>query len=172
MFQEQFKVDFIGVGLGKCGFIWLYENVIQYFEVFDGNFKEIYYFGDFYEQQDFNWYKDLFVGLEGKIKGEFFISYMYYLQVVECIYKYFFDVKIIVMVCDLVECIYLDYQYFICKGDVSCDYFFLEYICDQEKLKFGYYIDYFVFFYEYFFKENILVLVFEEMQYDLVVCYK
>ena len=54
MSQQQFKVDFIGVGSGKCGSTWLYENVIQHPEVFDGNPKEIHYFGDLYEQQDFD----------------------------------------------------------------------------------------------------------------------
>ena len=88
MSQEQFKVDFIGVGSGKCGSTWLYENVIQHPEVFDGNPKEIHYFGDLYEQQDFNWYKDLFAGSEGKIKGEFSISYMYHPQAAERIHTY------------------------------------------------------------------------------------
>ena len=172
MSQEQFKVDFIGVGSGKCGSTWLYENVIQHPEVFDGNPKEIHYFGDLYEQQDFNWYKDLFAGSEGKIKGEFSISYMYHPQAAERIHKHFPDAKIIAMVRDPVERTYSDYQHFIRKGDVSRDYPFSEYIRDQDKLKFGYYTDYLAPFYEYFPKENILVLVLEEMQHDLAACYK
>ncbi|MBR9792363.1 MAG: sulfotransferase domain-containing protein [Gammaproteobacteria bacterium] len=172
MSQEQFKVDFIGVGSGKCGSTWLYENVIQHPEVFDGNPKEIHYFGDLYEQQDFNWYKDLFAGSEGKIKGEFSISYMYHPQAAERIHKHFPDAKIIAMVRDPVERTYSDYQHFIRKGDVSRDYPFSEYIRDQEKLKFGYYTDYLAPFYEHFPKENILVLVLEEMQHDLAACYK
>ena len=172
MSQEQFKVDFIGVGSGKCGSTWLYENVIQHPEVFDGNPKEIHYFGDLYEQQDFNWYKDLFAGSEGKIKGEFSISYMSHPQAAERIHKHFPDAKIIAMVRDPVERTYSDYQHFIRKGDVSRDYPFSEYIRDQDKLKFGYYTDYLAPFYEHFPKENILVLVLEEMQHDLAACYK
>ncbi|MCP4862881.1 MAG: sulfotransferase [Alteromonadaceae bacterium TMED7] len=172
MSREQFKVDFIGVGSGKCGSTWLYENVIQHPEVFDGNPKEIHYFGDLYEQQDFNWYKDLFAGSEGKIKGEFSISYMYHPKAAERIHKHFPDAKIIAMVRDPVERTYSDYQHFIRKGDVSRDYPFSEYIRDQDKLKFGYYTDYLAPFYEHFPKENILVLVLEEMQHDLAACYK
>lgn len=172
MSQEQFKVDFIGVGSGKCGSTWLYENIIQHPEVYDGNPKEIHYFGDLYEQQDFNWYKELFAGSEGKIKGEFSISYMYHPLAAERIHKHFPDAKIIAMVRDPVERTYSDYQHFIRKGDVSRDYPFSEYIRDQEKLKFGYYTDYLAQFYEHFPKENILVLVLEEMQHDLASCYR
>lgn len=172
MSQEQFKVDFIGVGSGKCGSTWLYENIIQHPEVFNGNPKEIHYFGDLYEQQDFTWYRDLFAGSEGKIKGEFSISYMYHPLAAERIYEHFPNAKIIAMVRDPVERTYSDYQHFIRKGDVSRDYPFSEYIRDQDKLKFGYYTDYLAPFYEHFPKENILVLVLEEMQHDLAACYR
>lgn len=172
MSNDTFKVDFIGVGSGKCGSTWLYENVVQHPEVFDGNPKEIHYFGDLYEQQSFDWYKSLFAGSEGKIKGEFSISYMYHPEAAARIHKHFPDAKIIAMVRDPVERTYSDYQHFIRKGDVSRDYPFAEYIQDQEKLKFGYYTDYLKPFYDYFPKENIMVLVLEEMQHDLAGCYR
>lgn len=172
MSEDEFKVEFIGVGSGKCGSTWLYENVVQHPEVFDGNPKEIHYFGDLYEQQDFDWYKNLFQGSQGKVKGEFSISYMYHPKAAERISKHFPDAKIIAMVRDPVERTYSDYQHFIRKGDVSRNYPFSEYIQDQEKLKFGYYTDYLKPFYDHFPSENILVLVLEEMQHDLASVYQ
>ena len=172
MSQQDFKMDFIGIGSGKCGSTWLFENLVQHPEIFDGNPKEIHYFGDLYEQQSFDWYKGLFNGAGDKLKGEFSISYMYHPEAAERIYQRFPDVKIIAMVRDPVARTYSDFQHFIRKGDLPPDYPFSQYIEDEGKLRFGYYTDYLVPFFERFPKENILVLVLEEMQHDLASCYR
>lgn len=172
MSDNQFKVDFIGIGSGKCGSTWLYENIVQHPEIYDGNPKEIHYFGDLYDSQSFEWYKSLFSGAEGKLKGEFSISYMYHPKAAERIYAHFPDAKIIAMVRDPIARTYSDFQHFIRKGDVSKDYPFSEYIKDTEKLKFGHYTEFLAPFYKLFPKQNILVLVLEEMQHDLAACYQ
>jgi hypothetical protein len=172
MSNSQFKVDFIGIGSGKCGSTWLYENLVQHPEFHDGNPKEIHYFSDLYNNHDFQWYESLFSGSEGKLKGEFSITYMYDPLAAERIYERFPDAKIIAMVRDPITRTYSDYQHFIRKGDVPKDYPFSEYIQDNEKLKFGHYSTYLEPFYKVFPKENILVLVLEEMQHDLAACYR
>ncbi|MFT4939432.1 MAG: hypothetical protein ACI88A_002474 [Paraglaciecola sp.] len=172
MSDSQFKVDFIGIGSGKCGSTWLYENMVQHPELHDGNPKEIHYFSDLYNNHDFQWYESLFAGSESKLKGEFSITYMYHPKSAERIYEHFPEAKIIAMVRDPITRTYSDYQHFIRKGDVSKDYPFSEYIRDNEKLKFGQYSTYLEPFYKTFPKENILVLVLEEMQYDLAACYR
>ncbi|MFT5676414.1 MAG: hypothetical protein ACI808_002359, partial [Paraglaciecola sp.] len=100
------------------------------------------------------------------------ITYMYDPQAAERIYKNFPEAKIIAMVRDPITRTYSDYQHFIRKGDVPKDYPFSEYIRDNEKLKFGHYSTYLEPFYKVFPKENILVLVLEEMQHDLAACYR
>ncbi|MEP1871782.1 MAG: sulfotransferase domain-containing protein [Paraglaciecola sp.] len=172
MSKEEFCVDFIGIGSGKCGSTWVYENIVQHPEVFSGNPKEIHYFSDLYESQNFEWYRSLFSGAEDKLKGEFSISYMYHPDAAQRIYERFPDAKIIAMVRDPVERTYSDFQHFIRKGDVPKDYPFAEFIKDTDKLKFGYYTAYLEPFYQLFPKENILVLVLEEMQHDLAGCYR
>jgi hypothetical protein len=172
MSADEFKVDFIGIGSGKCGSTWLFENLVQHPEIFDGNPKEIHYFGDLYESQSFDWYKNLFAGSEGLLKGEFSISYMYHPSAAERIYQRFPEAKIIAMVRDPVARTYSDYQHFIRKGDLQKDYPFAQYIEDNEKLKFGFYTDYLAPFYERFPAQNIMVLVLEEMQHDLAACYR
>lgn len=172
MSNDAFKVDFIGIGSGKCGSTWLYENLVQHPEIFDGNPKEIHYFGDLYEDQSIAWYESLFKGSENKLKGEFSISYMYHPCAAERIFKHYPDTKIIAMVRDPIARTYSDFQHFIRKGDVAKNYPFSEYIKDDEKLKYGYYSTYLDPFYALFPKENILVLVLEDMQHDLAACYR
>jgi hypothetical protein len=172
MVDSDFKVEFIGVGSGKCGSTWLYENLVQHPEVFAGNPKEIHYFSDLYEKQDFAWYQSLFQGAGSLIKGEFSISYMYHPEAARRIYSRFPNAKIIAMVRDPIYRTYSDYQHFIRKGDLTKDYPFSDYIRDESKLEFGYYSAYLQPFFELFPKENILILVLEEMQNDLAACYR
>jgi hypothetical protein len=97
---------------------------------------------------------------------------MYHQETAQRIYDKFPDAKIIAMVRDPVERTYSDFQHFIRKGDVPKDYPFSEFIKDTDKLKYGYYTTYLDPFYKLFPKENILVLVLEEMQHDLAGCYR
>tara|TARA_B110000879_G_scaffold178326_1_gene233496 strand:+ start:260 stop:469 length:210 start_codon:yes stop_codon:yes gene_type:complete len=39
MSDATFNIDFIGIGSGKCGSTWIYENIVRHPEVCDKNLK-------------------------------------------------------------------------------------------------------------------------------------
>ena len=48
-YSKEFKLDFVGIGSGKCGSTWLWDNLVKHPQIFDGNLKELNYFSSLYE---------------------------------------------------------------------------------------------------------------------------
>ena len=169
MFMDNgaFKLDFIGVGSGKCGSTWFYENIVKHPDFYSDNPKEINYFSDLYTQHDFDWYRSQFKGAkENQLKGEFSVTYMYHPEAARRIYKHFPQVKIIAIVRDPIKRTYSDYLHAIRKGDIPASQPFSEYIKDEKKLKFGHYETYLKQFFDIFPKEQIKIIVLEEFSRD------
>jgi len=158
------KIDFIGVGSGKCGSTWLYNNIVKHPSIYDGNPKEINYFSDSYlwGKKSHDWYLSHFKQAEELVTGEFSVTYMYDLSAAKRIKELFPDAKIIVTLRDPVYRTHSDYFHSLRKAEISNDMKFSEYIKNEKHLEFGLYSKYLSQFYNVFEKEDILVLKMED----------
>ncbi|AZZ94564.1 sulfotransferase [Hahella sp. KA22] len=164
---KPFNVDFIGIGSGKCGSTWFFENLVQHPEIFDGNPKEINYFSDLYDQHELAWYESQFKGCDDRLlKGEFSVTYMYRPGTAERIRRHFPEAKIIAIVRDPVQRTFSDYLHAIRKGDIAGSTSFAEFIRNEEHLKFGCYTQYLEPFFASFPKEQIKIIVLEDFNKD------
>lgn len=163
-----FNVDFIGVGSGKCGSTWFFDNLVKHPEICGANPKEINFFSDLYDR-GIEWYRSNFSACDNDLKkGEFSVTYLYNKSAAERIYRHFPDVKLIAIVRDPIGRTYSDYWHFIRKGDIAAQTTFAEYIKDEARLSFGDYARYLAPYFEQFPAENILVIVLEEFSRDYV----
>ncbi|RDV27496.1 sulfotransferase [Alteromonas aestuariivivens] len=163
-----FTVDFIGIGSGKCGSTWIYENIVKHPEISDVNLKELNYFSDLYPEHDFSWYQSQFgTKDDGLIKGEFSVTYLAHPEAPKRIKKHFPNAKLIAIVRNPVKRAFSNYLHSIRKGDISPSLSFSDYIKDEDNLAPGRYHEYLKNFYDVFPKEQILVIVLEEFLRDI-----
>lgn len=162
-------VDFIGIGSGKSGSTWLFENIRKHPNVCDRNAKELNYFSRayLYNKRDFEWYKSQFSECPaGMIKGEFSVIYMYDLKSAEMIQSVLPNVKILVMLRSPVERIYSDYFHSIRKAEIPASMKFSEYIRLPEKLEFAEYARYLRPYFDLFDRSRIHVEFLERASRD------
>lgn len=161
--MSNFKIDFIGIGSGKCGSTWLHANLAKHPAVCDTNLKELNFFSDLYEEHPFGWYESQFSGCEsGQIKGEFSVTYLSHPLAAERIKRHFPDVKLLAIVRNPVQRTFSNYLHSVRKGDLSERTPFAEYITHAPHLVPAKYVDHFRGWYATFPRERILVLVLEE----------
>jgi len=168
MGDKEFTMDFIGIGSGKCGSTWIYDNIVAHPEVCNKNLKELNYFSDLYPEHEFSWYESQFCKCQGdELKGEFSVTYLANADAPKRIKKHFPNVKLIAIVRNPVKRAFSNYLHSIRKGDVRADLPFAEYIRDEDNLAPGRYHEYLANFYQEFPKEQILVIVLEEFLQDI-----
>lgn len=162
------KMDFIGIGSGKCGSTWIYENIVAHPEVCDKNLKELNYFSDLYPEQPQQWYESQFCKCDGnELKGEFSVTYLAHPDAPARIKKHFPEVRLLAIVRNPVKRAFSNYLHSIRKGDVRADLPFAEYIKDEDNLAPGRYHQYLANFYKEFDSSQIHVIVLEEFLQDI-----
>lgn len=168
MNNTPFKVDFIGIGSGKCGSTWIYENIVKHPEICSKNLKELNYFSDLYPEHNFEWYQSQFGKKDdGLLKGEFSVTYLAHPEAPARIKKHFPAARLIAIVRNPVKRAFSNYLHSIRKGDISPSLSFSEYIKDEDNLAPGRYHEYLKNFYSVFPKEQILVIVLEDFLKDI-----
>jgi hypothetical protein len=161
--SERFKVDFVGIGSGKCGSTWLYANLVKHPQACDRNLKELNYFSDLYDEHPLTWYESQFGGCsEGRIKGEFSVTYLAHPLAATRLKRHFPDVKILAIVRNPIQRTFSNYLHSLRKGDLSANVPFSTYIESEENLLPARYSDHFGSWYDTFDRDKILVLVLEE----------
>jgi hypothetical protein len=171
MKQDNFKIDFIGIGDQKSATTWIFQCLKEHPELCLYRNKETRFFeSDNLYKKGIDFYKSLFThcGIE-KIIGEFSPSYIHYPKVPYRIKKYFPNVKLIVCLRNPIEKLYSGYWFDKTGGTGSTSIYknfedaidkcpgFVQRNFYYKKLE-----DYF----NIFPKENILVLIYEEIQKD------
>lgn len=165
--NSTFKLDYIGIGSGKCGSTWLYENLVQHPDFCDTNLKELNYFSDLYDEHPFSWYTSQFSGCHsGMIKGEFSVTYLSHPLAARRIKQHFPDIKVIAIIRNPTDRTYSNYLHSLRKGDITESTSFADYITNPENLAPAQYYDHFRSWYSTFDRNNILVLVMEEFTKD------
>ena len=170
--KNNFKVDFIGVGVPKAGTTWVSQCLKEHPQICLSRPKEINFFNknySFYSKNKswnyhygIDWYKKHFIHCQQKqIKGEFSVYYFYDQEAPRLIYDNFPDVKIIIVLRNPIDRLYSHYLHAKLKGLPS-----FEEIIRKEKdfVEQGFYYRYIKNYLEYFSKDRILVMIYEDMK--------
>lgn len=168
MSRRDFKVDFIGIGSGKCGSTWFYNNLVRHPEICDTNLKELNYFSDLYDQHPFHWYKSQFAGCEGsRIRGEFSVTYLGHPLAAARIRQHFPLVKIMAIIRDPVKRTFSNYLHSVRKGEIPETVQFSQYVDNEANLKSGLYFEQLKAYFSLFRRDQILVIILEEFLRDV-----
>ncbi len=168
-----FNVDFIGIGSGKCGSTWLYDNLVKHPQVYDENLKELNYFSDLYDTQSPSWYASQFSGSSDRqIKGEFSVTYLTHPEAARRIQHDFPKAKLLAIVRDPVKRAFSNYLHSIRKGDIPADVAFIDYIKDEKRLAPGKYVEYLEQYFSLFNSDQIHVVITEEFAQNSLQGYR
>lgn len=158
-----FSVAFIGIGSGKCGSTWLFDNLVKHPQICDKNLKELNYFSDLYESQSAGWYRSQFSNCtDDQIKGEFSVTYLTHPEAAERIQHDFPAVKLLAIFRNPVKRAFSNYLHSIRKGDVRADYQFADYIKEEWRLAPGRYAEYLEKYFSMFNKHQIYAVITED----------
>jgi hypothetical protein len=162
-----FKVDFIGIGSGKCGSTWLYANLVKHPEICDRNLKELNFFSYLYDKQPISWYESQFAACAPETKkGEFSVTYISHPLAAERIHRHYPEVKLLAILRNPVKRAFSNYLHSIRKGDIAADLAFQDYIDDPSRLEPGHFAEHLHRFYQVFDKQQIRVIITEEFARD------
>ncbi|XRO75812.1 sulfotransferase family protein [Methanocaldococcus sp. 28A] len=145
--MEKF-INFIGIGVPKCGTTWLAKCLSEHPEIYIPNEKEIHFFNKNYYNEIFEFEENYKKGLDWyaahfnttkPIKGEFSPSYFSDPLAYKRIKKHFPDIKLIVIFRNPVERLYSSYLYSLPSSFVLRKHFKelrnLEYITFEDYIK-------------------------------------
>jgi len=172
MDKKDFKIDFIGIGAKKCATTWIYECLKEHPQICMSVPKETNYFG-FNYKKGLKWYESCFQYCEiDQVKGEFSPAYIIDLESVERIKKHNPSAKLIVSLRNPIERMYSIYLH---NKDTGCCGFlsFSEFAkrstgTNRSLIEMSLYYKYLKEFYSNFDKENILILIYEDIKKDPV----
>lgn len=171
--SAQFKVNFIGIGSGKCGSTWLYDNLVKHPQICDSNLKELNYFSDLYEEHPPSWYAGQYASCSGELlKGEFSVTYLAHPLAAARIKNDFPDARLLAIVRDPVQRTFSNYLHSQRKGDIKPDLTFEAYIRSAVNLAPARYVEHFERWFETFPAEQIHVVVLEEFLRDQLSGYR
>jgi hypothetical protein len=162
------KPTFIGIGGHKCASTWLSECLRYHPEVFMSSPKEIHYFS-YNSNHNLEWYLDHFKdGRTYKARGEFSATYLQYPEVALNIRRSVGEVKIIASLRDPVDRFVSHYKHLYRLGEVSHERLdlasFKKVVSSHpELLVRGVYSGYIREFFDTFGKENVFVLLKEDI---------
>jgi len=163
-----FSPNFIGIGVEKAGTTWISINLEAHPEICMSAIKEINFFNESYRyRKGINFYRSFFENCpKNKIIGEFTTAYIYSNKAPFLIKKHFPDVKLIASLRNPIDRAYSSFKFQRqIKGPLSIYRTFEELITKNPLfLERGYYYRQLKQFYELFPKENILIVLFEDIK--------
>lgn len=132
--KNEFRIDFIVIGVQKAGTSALYHYLRQHPEIAMGDIKELHFFDNdkYFENKyvDYNTYHKHFVlGEENKRHGEITPSYIYWNKSINRIQKYNPKIKLITILRNPIDRAYSHWNMSVIKNNESRP--FLECIIDQ-----------------------------------------
>lgn len=168
--KQRSSPDFIGIGVMKAATSWIFQCLKEHPEVCDHSKKEIHFFD---RPQNYSkgieHYKDLFQDCPpDKMKGEYTPSYIFSREAPKLISKHFPNVKIIACLRNPVDRAVSHYKFNIYRnGRLSIYKDFGQAIRkDKEVIDRGKYYEQLKNYFDLFPKENILVIIYEELKDD------
>ncbi len=169
MQNKDFKVDFIGIGVMKAASSWIFKCLMEHPEICGSSKKELHFFDrpDNYKKE-IDYYKSFFNNCShNKVKGEYTPSYIFFKEVPKLIYKHFPEVKLILCLRNPIERAYSHYLHALSKSEKWSFKTFEEALGQRpEFLERGFYYQQLKKYFNLFPKENILVLIYEDIAKD------
>jgi len=172
---KDFNLDFIGIGAQKAGTTWLANHLAKHPSICMSEPKEINYFnekGSFARSyanknhaKPFSWYKKHFAHCKkGQLRGEFSTSYLYDRKAPVLIQKHFPKIKLIVCLRNPIDRAYS--QYWMLKNYLKLESRTFERAIEEEHeyVWRGMYYKQLKHFLKYFKKEQILVVMFDDIK--------
>lgn len=159
-------VDFIGLGAQKSGTSWAYTCLYEHPQVCIP-VKEIHFFSrSRYETEGKEWYEAHFKRCkEGALRGEWSTSYLYSKETPERIHAYYPNAKLLAILRNPVDRGYSQYRNTVRSGEIPKTMTFDEFV-QQEKSVWeqGKYAEQLERFFKYFSREQILIMVYEDIK--------
>ena len=165
--MAKFKLDFIGIGVPRAATTWIAECLKEHPQICVSSPKEVHFWNTKKYNFGISWYKKHFNCKNGQIKGEYDPSYFMSEKASRRIKRYFPDIKIIVCLRNPIERAYSNYLSVI-GFDKNKESFEEDIKRNPENLKRGLYYHYLRKYFKIFPKENILILIYEDIAKDPV----
>jgi len=169
--DKGFKVDFVGIGAGKCGTTWLSDMLRQHPDIFLPKKKELHYFSaksregieNRHYGKPLKWYASFFKNAgKDQLKGEFSTSYIWNKNSAKDIYEHNPHVKIIVLLRDPVKNLFSRYNFWRQRGIIHSN--FDQILDHKELLSRSLYSKELERYFALFPKGNILVMFFDDLK--------
>jgi Sulfotransferase domain len=166
-------IDFIGIGAQKSGTSWAYTCLYDHPEVC-APIKEIHFFSRPRWSEGREWYERHFNTCgAGKLRGEFSTSYLYSKEAPERIHSYCPNTKLIAILRNPIDRSFSQYRNAIKAGEIPEATPFEEYLTrEPSALEQGLYHEQLVRYDALFPKEQMLVLIYEDIRKDPVLFMK
>jgi hypothetical protein len=160
------QINFIGIGSQRCGKTTIYNWMEQHPQISTSSEMELNFFNNHYDH-GYNWYERKFLKKKRTLmSGEMSSSYIYDLSVPKKVFEYSNDMKIILSVRNPIDRLISAYRHDIQIGNIILDgeYSIKKGIKNNPTyLEYGLYAKYLKEWLKVFPKENISVIIFEEM---------
>ena len=159
--------NYLIIGAARCGTSWLAKNLMLHPEIFMHDKKELHFFDRHYEKGVL-WYERQFDSASGKAIGEGTPAYMYHEDTAQLIKKHIPHVKLIATLRDPVERAYSHYYYRERERQAEKQSMTFEskIAATPRLIEEGLYARKLEKYFELFPRENILVLLYDELKSD------
>jgi hypothetical protein len=159
-------IDFIGLGAQKSGTSWVYACLCDHKEVC-APVKELHFFSRQRFDNGRGWYENHFSKCGDKVKGEFSTSYLYSKETPQRIKSLYPEVRLIAILRNPVDRAISQYKNALKGGHIKSDLSFEAYMTkDASVVGQGLYHEQLERYLQYFPREQILVLIYEDIKKD------
>jgi len=163
--------NFLVIGAQRCATSWMYFCLKEHPDIFLPFIKELHFFSSYYDN-GLGWYKRYFNTWGGqKAIGEISPGYLYIEKVPKLIYRDLKDVRLIVCLRNPIERAYSQYKKHQRSG-LAYDSFEEAIEKDPQYIKRGFYLDQINRYLEFFPRERMLLLIYEDIQKTPIVFLK
>lgn len=158
-------IDFIGIGAQKSGTSWAYTCLYEHPQICIP-VKEIHFFSRPRYENGTSWYEDHFKRCKDGTKcGEWSTSYLYSEETPERIHAHYPDVKLLAILRNPVDRAYSQYRNAVRSGEIAKEVTFDAYSAEEESVwKQGLYAEQLERYLKFFKREQLLVLVYEDIR--------
>jgi len=158
-------IDFIGIGGQRCGTTWLYEILNEHPEIQMSSEKEIHFFSSNYHY-GYEWYNNHFSKVNKIKMGEYSTSYLYDIQSPKRVYEYNKELKIILSIRNPIDRFISHHKHEVIGQRISKNIMnpknLIKY--NPTYIKYGLYYKYLINWFKYFAKEQILIVLFDDIE--------
>ncbi|MBU3926055.1 sulfotransferase [Patescibacteria group bacterium] len=167
--NNDFKLDFVGIGAPRSGTTWISRCLDEHPQICFSKTKEFHFFMfDKRYQRGLNYLKKQFTHCQpNTIKGEWSVDYLYSEEVAQRIKKDFPDTKILICLRDPVERAHNHFLFQKQNSNIGHHHNFKDIILPNDKYKYlerGFYAKYIKKYLEFFPRENIYIMFFEDIK--------